>query len=92
MGLVDDSRIPRLPYPQLREVLSIFVAENQAELGENLIGVYLVGSLATGGFDLDSDVDFLVVTHAGLTDRPLPKPSRAPSTSGTRSLDSPLPS
>ena len=28
-----------------------------------MVGVYLVGSLATGDFDLDSDVDFLVVTQ-----------------------------
>jgi Domain of unknown function (DUF4111)/Nucleotidyltransferase domain len=32
------------------------------------VGAYLVGSLATGDFDLDSDVDFLIVTDHELTD------------------------
>jgi hypothetical protein len=34
----------------------------QSILGENFIGMYLYGSLATGRFDRDSDVDFVVVT------------------------------
>ncbi|MBN2588074.1 MAG: nucleotidyltransferase domain-containing protein, partial [Candidatus Fermentibacteraceae bacterium] len=38
------------------------------ELGDNLIGVYLVGSLATGDFDADSDVDFLVVTEEEISE------------------------
>ena len=33
-------------------------------LGSNFLGAYLVGSLATGDFDLDSDVDFLILTNA----------------------------
>src|SRR5437868_4038558 len=37
-------------------------------LAENSVGAYLVGSLATGDFDLDSDVDFLIVTDHELTD------------------------
>jgi len=32
-----------------------------------LVGIYLVGSLTSGDFDLDSDVDFLVVIRAELT-------------------------
>jgi predicted nucleotidyltransferase len=63
MKFLDDSRIPGRPYPELREVLHVFVNAIQTELTENLIGVYLVGSLASGDFDLDSDVDFLVVTN-----------------------------
>ena len=54
-------RIPDQPYPDLREVLDIFVSDLERELSDNLVGVYLVGSLATGDFDADSDVDFLVV-------------------------------
>ncbi|MBC7877943.1 MAG: DUF4111 domain-containing protein [Anaerolineales bacterium] len=65
---LDDARVPTHPYPELREVLNTFVAEIKAELAGNLIGIYLVGSLASGDFDLDSDVDFLVVTHAELTE------------------------
>src|SRR5687767_10318358 len=68
MKFLDDSRVPNHPYPELREVLSIFVDEIQAELGQNLVGIYLVGSIASGDFDADSDVDFLVVTKTELTE------------------------
>jgi predicted nucleotidyltransferase len=64
----DDTRIPNEPYPELRDVLYTFVNEITAELAENLVGVYLIGSIATGDFDLDSDVDFLVVTNTELTE------------------------
>jgi streptomycin 3"-adenylyltransferase len=60
--------VPIAPYPELPSVLGELVAGIQNELVKNLIGVYLVGSLATGDFDLDSDVDFLVVTNDELTD------------------------
>ncbi|HSL46831.1 MAG TPA: aminoglycoside adenylyltransferase domain-containing protein [Anaerolineales bacterium] len=65
---LDDTRVPNHPYPELREVLYVFVNEITEELAGNLIGVYLVGSIATGDFDLDSDVDFLVVTNTELTE------------------------
>ena len=68
MKFLDDTRVPNHPYPELREVLYTFVNEIKAELAGNLIGVYLVGSIATGDFDLDSDVDFLVVTNSELTE------------------------
>ena len=67
MRFVDDARIPEQPYPELRDVLNAFAEEISAELGENLVGIYLVGSIASGDFDLDSDVDFLVVTRTELT-------------------------
>lgn len=68
MKFFDDSRVPDHPYPELREVLSTFVNEISSELADNLIGVYLVGSIATGDFDLDSDVDFIVLTSTALTE------------------------
>jgi predicted nucleotidyltransferase len=68
MKFLDDSRIPDHPYPELREVLNIFVDEIQGELAGNLTGIYLVGSIASGDFDLDSDVDFLVVTNTELAE------------------------
>ena len=68
MQFLDDTKIPDQPYPELREVLSKFVDEIAAELGENLVGIYLVGSIASGDFDSDSDVDFIVVTHTELTE------------------------
>jgi hypothetical protein len=55
-------------YPELASVLHRFVAGVQNALGSNFLGAYLVGSLATGDFDLDSDVDFLILTNAMLSD------------------------
>jgi hypothetical protein len=68
MKFIDDARIPDHPYPELREVLKNFAGDIESELAGNLTGIYLVGSIATGDFDLDSDVDFLVVTNTGLTE------------------------
>jgi hypothetical protein len=68
MKFIDDAKIPSHPYPELRDVLGVFVDEVSAELGENLIGIYLVGSIASGDFDADSDVDFMVVTKPELTE------------------------
>jgi hypothetical protein len=65
-------RIPKQPYPELRLVLERFVLEVQNVLRGNFVGAYLVGSLATGDFDLDSDIDFLIVTREELTDTDIP--------------------
>jgi len=54
-------------YPELPSVLERFLTGVQQALRKNFIGAYLVGSLATGDFDLDSDVDFLVVTDVELS-------------------------
>jgi predicted nucleotidyltransferase len=67
MKFIDDKEIPNKPYPELRRVLEIFVADVKEEISENLIGIYLVGSLASGDFDLDSDVDFISVIENELT-------------------------
>jgi len=56
------------PYPELPLVLERFAAGTQTVLRENFVGVYLVGSLATGDFDLDSDIDFLVITNTEMTE------------------------
>jgi len=55
-------------YPEMASVLQRFVAGVQNALGLNFLGAYLVGSLATGDFDFDSDVDFLILTNAKLSD------------------------
>jgi len=68
MKFLDDTKIPEQPYPELWRVLNIFVQEIAAELSENLVGIYLVGSIASGDFDLDSDIDFLVVTKTELAE------------------------
>ncbi|MBA4383810.1 MAG: hypothetical protein C0410_03675 [Anaerolinea sp.] len=68
MKFIDDSRIPDQPYPELRGVLDAFATEVSAELADNLVGIYMLGSLAVGDFDADSDVDFLVVTKTEITE------------------------
>ncbi len=55
------------PYPELPQVLTQLVNGVRGHLPDNLVGIYLVGSLATGGFDLDSDIDFLVVINQELS-------------------------
>ena len=37
-------------------------------LGDQFVGLYLDGSLAMGGFDQDSDVDFVVITESEVAD------------------------
>jgi streptomycin 3"-adenylyltransferase len=45
-----------------------FVREIQVQLTEQLVGIYLHGSLAMGCFNPDrSDLDLLVITHAGMS-------------------------
>jgi len=61
-------RIPKEPYPELDSVLDKFVLGVQTVLLDKFVGAYLVGSLATGDFDLDSDVDFLVLANEELSD------------------------
>jgi hypothetical protein len=53
---------------EMASVLQRLVAGVESVLGSNFLGAYLVGSLATGDFDLDSDVDFLILTNAELSD------------------------
>src|SRR5438477_11146514 len=53
---------------EMASVLQRLVAGVENALGSNFLGAYLVGSLATGDFDLDSDVDFLVLTKTELSD------------------------
>lgn len=65
-------RIPNEPYPELRFVLRRFVVAVQDALEGNFEGAYLVGSLATGDFDLDSDIDFMIITGEELTEGEIP--------------------
>jgi len=59
------------PYPELPLVLERLAAGAQTALKDNFVGAYLVGSLATGDFDLDSDIDFLVITNNEMTEAEL---------------------
>ena len=49
------------PYPDINALLNELFESIQSILKAHFIGMYLDGSLASGGFDQDSDVDFLVV-------------------------------
>jgi predicted nucleotidyltransferase len=55
-----------IPYPEVNKVLNVLLPDVQEILGNQFIGMYLYGSLAYGGFDRDSDVDFVVVTREDL--------------------------
>lgn len=61
--LVSDPNIPK----EIPELLNALLSRIQTVLDDNLLAVYLRGSLATGDFDpRTSDVDFFVVTRDGL--------------------------
>ena len=49
-------------YPELDGVLHGHAERLRDALGDSLIGMYLLGSLAIGDFDGTSDIDFVVVT------------------------------
>ncbi len=55
------------PYPAVNAVLQRLLADVQAILGTQFVGLYLYGSLSSGDFNpQSSDVDFLVVTNGEL--------------------------
>jgi hypothetical protein len=51
------------PYRELDGVLTEYAHTLRAALADDFIGLYPIGSLAIGDFDLTSDVDFVVVTR-----------------------------
>jgi hypothetical protein len=58
------------PFPWVNELLDELVSGLQAALGDDCIGLYLYGSLATGDFDeACSDIDFAAVTGGELPPR-----------------------
>ncbi|MCX6078737.1 MAG: DUF4111 domain-containing protein [Chloroflexi bacterium] len=56
------------PYPQVNAILHELLHEVQQILGKHLLGMYLEGSLASTGFDQDSDIDFVVVTDQDVSE------------------------
>ncbi len=55
------------PYPDVNALLRLLLDGVRDILGDQLVGMYLYGSLSLGDFDPDSsDVDFLVVTATEL--------------------------
>lgn len=50
-------------YPEVNELLNLLLLNVKQILGDQFVGMYLYGSLASGDFDPNtSDIDFLVVT------------------------------
>jgi len=66
--VVDTTPGELTPYYGLDDVLTDYAGTAQDVLKDNFIGFYLLGSLAIGGFDLTSDVDFVIVTKDELSD------------------------
>jgi hypothetical protein len=56
------------PYLRLDDVLINYAQTSRDVLADNFVGLYLLGSLAIGDFDLTSDVDFMVATKDELSD------------------------
>lgn len=57
------------PYPDVNIVLNVLLSNVKAVLGDQFVGMYLYGSLASGDFNPEtSDVDFVVVTAGELPD------------------------
>ena len=55
------------PYPEIYLLLEELLSGARAILGEQWVGVYLSGSLASGDFDPQrSDIDFVIVTRGEL--------------------------
>lgn len=70
-GLLPDADHPT-PFEDVNVLLATLLRDVRAILGDRLVGLYLYGSLSSGGFDPDSsDVDFLVVTDGGLDESDL---------------------
>jgi len=58
------------PYPEINKILDLLLSNTTLVLGNQLVGMYLYGSLASGDFNpKTSDIDFLVVTTSSLSDK-----------------------
>jgi predicted nucleotidyltransferase len=61
------------PYPDVNEILSLLFSRAQEVLGDQLLGMYLHGSLANGGFDQASDIDEFYPWYTARHNRPSPR-------------------
>jgi predicted nucleotidyltransferase len=65
-----NSGIPLTSYSDIDTILLYFLKNIQTILADNFFGMYLYGSLATGGFDpKTSDIDFIFVTKQDVSDK-----------------------
>jgi predicted nucleotidyltransferase len=54
-------------YPHVNDLVNVLLSQMQTILGDDLVGLYLYGSLATGDYDDDiSDVDLLAAVSDDL--------------------------
>jgi predicted nucleotidyltransferase len=56
------------PYPDVNEILDLVFTHVKETLQDQLIGMYLFGSLANGDFDEHSDIDVLIVTDGEISE------------------------
>ncbi|HMB24266.1 MAG TPA: aminoglycoside adenylyltransferase domain-containing protein [Anaerolineales bacterium] len=56
-------------YPDVNEIVHVLFTRVQGILGDQLVGMYLEGSLANGGFDENSDIDVIVVTASTVSEK-----------------------
>jgi predicted nucleotidyltransferase len=57
-------------YAEINKILDLLLSSAVKVLGNQLVGMYLYGSLSSGDFNLEtSDIDFLVVTTSTLSDK-----------------------
>jgi len=56
------------PYPEVNALLRELLQSEQTILGNHFVGMYLFGSLTSGDFDQDSDIDVVVATDDELPD------------------------
>jgi predicted nucleotidyltransferase len=55
------------PYPDVNELLGRVLTHVKKILGDQIVGMYLFGSLANGDFDRHSDIDILFVTGQAIS-------------------------
>jgi len=55
-------------YPEVNQLLQELLRDTQTILGEEFVGMYLFGSLTSGDFDQDSDIDVVIVTEGEIAD------------------------
>ena len=59
------------PHSDVNEILNLLYTDVKEILQDQLVGMYLFGSLANGDFDNDSDIDVLFVTKSDVSEKML---------------------
>src|SRR6266545_3160067 len=56
------------PFPDVNEIIDVLLTDVKEILSDQLIGMYLHGSLANGSFDKHSDIDIIFVTKGKVSE------------------------